>query len=81
MLVIGTGLAGATAALTAADEGKKVTIITKTNELKSSNTPHIQGGIVYKGLDDSPEKLNFFWMRVPVIVGKLRAQELMVQID
>ena len=57
ILVIGTGLAGTTAALTAADEGKKITILTKTNELKSGNTPHAQGGIVYKGLDDSPEKL------------------------
>ena len=57
ILVIGTGLAGTTAALTAADEGKKITILTKTNELKSGNTPHAQGGIVYKGLEDSPEKL------------------------
>ena len=40
ILVIGTGLAGTTAALTAADEGKKITILTKTNELKSGNTPH-----------------------------------------
>ncbi|MBT7377655.1 MAG: FAD-dependent oxidoreductase, partial [Candidatus Marinimicrobia bacterium] len=57
VLVIGAGLSGATAALTAADEGKKVTILTKTNELKSGNTPHAQGGIVYKGLNDSPVKL------------------------
>ncbi len=57
ILIIGTGLAGATAALTAADEGKKVTILTKTREFNSGNTPHAQGGIVYQGLNDSPEKL------------------------
>ena len=57
ILIIGMGLAGITAAITAAQNGKKVTIITKTKELSSGNTPLAQGGIVYKGLKDSPEKL------------------------
>ncbi len=57
ILIIGTGLSGAIAALTAADLNKKVTIITKTPTLISGNTPHAQGGIVFKGLNDSPEKL------------------------
>ena len=57
VLVIGSGLAGATAAITAADEGKNVTIITKSPQLKSGNTPKAQGGIVYKSSTDSPEKL------------------------
>ena len=57
ILIIGLGLAGMTAAITAAQSGKKVTIITKTKELVSGNTPWAQGGIVYKGLNDSPEKL------------------------
>ena len=57
ILIIGMGLAGITAAITAAESGKKVTIITKTKELSSGNTPWAQGGIVYKGLKDSPEKL------------------------
>ena len=57
ILIIGRGLAGITAAITAAQNGKKVTIITKTKELSSGNTPLAQGGIVYKGLKDSPEKL------------------------
>ena len=35
ILIIGSGLAGATAAITAAEEGKKVMIITKTHNLKS----------------------------------------------
>ena len=57
ILIIGIGLAGITAAITAAKNGKKVTIITKTKELSSGNTPWAQGGIVYKGIEDSPEEL------------------------
>lgn len=57
VLVIGAGLAGSIAAITAANLGANVTIITKTNSLISGNTPYAQGGIIYKGLNDSPEKL------------------------
>ena len=57
ILIIGSGLAGATAAIAAAEEGKNVTIITKTTNLKSGNTPYAQGGIVYQSNTDSPEKL------------------------
>ena len=57
ILIIGLGLAGMTAAITAAKSGKKIIIITKTGSLQSGNTPWAQGGIVYKGLNDSPEKL------------------------
>jgi L-aspartate oxidase len=57
ILVIGTGLAGAIAAITAAENGAKVTVMTKTPVLMGGNTPYAQGGIVYEGMDDSPEKL------------------------
>jgi L-aspartate oxidase len=57
VLVIGTGLAGATAAIIAADRGKHVVVLTKTHELLSGNTPYAQGGIIYKGHHDSPDKL------------------------
>lgn len=57
VLVIGSGLAGLIAALTAADLGKEVIIITKTKELMSGSTPYAQGGIIYRGDDDSPDKL------------------------
>ena len=48
ILVIGSGLSGAIATISAADEGKNVLIITKAPILKSGNTPKAQGGIVYK---------------------------------
>ena len=57
ILVIGSGLAGAIAALTAADSGQKVIIMTKTKSLLGGSTRYAQGGIIYKGMDDSPEKL------------------------
>ncbi len=57
VLVIGAGLSGATAALTAAENGARVTVLTKTDELLSGSTPKAQGGIIYKGTNDSPEKL------------------------
>ncbi len=70
ILIIGSGLAGAVAAISAADEGKQVLIITKSQKLKSGNTPKAQGGIVYTSSEDSPQKLkediikagdNHFW--------------------
>jgi L-aspartate oxidase len=57
ILIIGSGLAGCIAAISAADCGKEVTIITKTKEILGGNTPWAQGGIIYKGFEDSPEKL------------------------
>ena len=57
VLVIGAGLAGAMAAISAADAGRRVTIITKTDTLMGGNTAQAQGGIVYRGMNDSLEKL------------------------
>ena len=57
VLVIGSGLAGGIAALTAAENGKKVTLITKSDNTMSGNTPKAQGGIIYKCEDDNPDNL------------------------
>lgn len=57
IIVIGSGLAGSIAAIAAADEGKKVKIFTKTGQLLSGNTPYAQGGIIYEGMEDSPDDL------------------------
>jgi len=48
ILIIGSGLAGLRAALEASTQGKKVSILTKT-EITDSNTKYAQGGI--NGLD------------------------------
>ena len=57
VLVIGSGMAGSVAALTAADAGSAVVLITKTDAMVSGNTHHAQGGIVFRGTGDSPERL------------------------
>ena len=56
ILVIGSGMAGAIAALTAANEGRKVILITNNKELLSGNTRWAQGGIAYYGEHDSQTK-------------------------
>ncbi|NDJ61649.1 MAG: L-aspartate oxidase [Chloroflexi bacterium] len=57
-LIIGSGIAGAIAALRLSDDPKhEVTVITRAPRAQDSNTDWAQGGIVTRGLDDSPELL------------------------
>ena len=56
ILVVGSGLSGAIAALSAADEGKKVALITKELKVLGGNTIWAQGGIAFKGNQDTPLK-------------------------
>ena len=56
-LVIGTGIAGATCALMAANMGIRVCLITKRSDIYATNTNRAQGGIVYRGNGDSPQML------------------------
>ncbi len=57
VLVLGTGVAGCTAALAAARDGASVTLVTRANEARESNTLYAQGGIVARPPGDSPERL------------------------
>jgi L-aspartate oxidase len=57
VLIIGTGIAGATVALTLADAGIPVTLVTRAQAPEDSNTLLAQGGIIYKGVEDSPDQL------------------------
>lgn len=57
VLIIGTGIAGATTALELADSGVAVTVATLGPDARESNTYYAQGGIVYEGKGDSPELL------------------------
>ena len=57
-LIIGCGIAGAAAALRLSDDpAHHVTIITRASQSLDSNTSWSQGGIVTRGIDDSPELL------------------------
>ncbi len=53
VLIIGTGIAGATTALELADAGAAVTLITRGEKPHSSNTYLAQGGIIYLGKGDN----------------------------
>lgn len=57
VLVLGTGVAGCTAALAAARDGASVTLVTRASEARESNTLYAQGGIVARPAGDTPEKL------------------------
>ncbi|MEZ4616212.1 MAG: L-aspartate oxidase [Caldilineaceae bacterium] len=57
VLIIGTGVAGCTTALTLADAGVAVTVVTRGRAPQDSNTYWAQGGIIYQGANDSPELL------------------------
>ncbi|HXF64335.1 MAG TPA: L-aspartate oxidase [Caldilineaceae bacterium] len=57
VLILGTGVAGATVALTLADAGVPVTLVTRAQAPEESNTLYAQGGIIYTGPNDSPDHL------------------------
>jgi L-aspartate oxidase len=58
VLIIGCGIAGATAALRLArNPQRKILVLTRTGDPQESNTRYAQGGIIGHGLDDSPELL------------------------
>lgn len=57
-LIVGCGIAGAAAALRLSDDpDHEITVITRARVATNSNTGWAQGGIVTRGLDDSPELL------------------------
>ncbi|MBN2492755.1 MAG: FAD-binding protein, partial [Planctomycetes bacterium] len=57
LLVIGCGIAGAAAAIKAADAGLHVVVTTKEDELLETNTRWAQGGIIGTGPDDTADLL------------------------
>ena len=57
VLIIGTGIAGATVALTLADAGIPVTLVTRARAPEDTNTVWAQGGIIYTSPEDSPDRL------------------------
>ena len=50
VLIIGSGVAGCTAALTLADAGHEVLLISAGDNLGQGNSELAQGGIIYKAL-------------------------------
>ncbi len=57
LIVIGSGIAGLATAITAAERGLSVAVLSKADTLADANTQWAQGGIVGRGENDSPELL------------------------
>ncbi|CAM9519474.1 unnamed protein product, partial [Ectocarpus sp. 13 AM-2016] len=57
LLVVGCGIAGASAALQAARLGMTVTMLSSARNVDDCNSFWAQGGIIYKAEDDSPDLL------------------------
>ncbi len=56
-VIVGSGVAGLSTAIAAAEEGLRVCVLTKEEDASECNTLYAQGGIVGEGIDDSPELL------------------------
>ncbi len=57
LLVLGTGVAGLATALGAAEAGTDVTIVCRGTDPAVTNTAWAQGGIIFRGDEDSPDLL------------------------
>lgn len=57
VLVVGAGIAGAVTALEAADAGAEVLVLHRSFDPTHTNTHWAQGGVIFKGRDDSAELL------------------------
>ena len=57
ILIIGSGIAGMSAAHYASENGLSVNIISKGNIKEDSNTYYAQGGIIFRGKKDTPASL------------------------
>jgi len=74
VLVLGSGIAGCAAALTAAERGLDVLLVTKAPSLaECTATSWAQGGIIYKGEGDSPELLEADILRAGAGIGNREA--------
>ena len=74
--MIGCGIAGAAAAIKAADAGLKVIVTTKEKEFLETNTRWAQGGIIGTGPDDTRDLLYADVMRAGVELNKPQAVEI-----
>jgi len=78
VLVIGCGIAGASAALEAAKAGLRTVVVTKAGKAEESNTLYAQGGIVSSAPDDQPELLKGDVLEAGDYVGDPAAVDILV---
>jgi len=56
-LIIGSGIAGSCCALTLAEQGHHCVLLSAGEDVDDGNTAYAQGGIVYRGEEDTPARL------------------------
>ncbi|MBI4042311.1 MAG: L-aspartate oxidase [Deltaproteobacteria bacterium] len=78
-LVIGCGIAGAISSLELAEAGLQVLVVTRGENLTDSATDLAQGGIVYRGDQDSPDILAQDIMRTGGSYCSPKAVEILVE--
>ncbi|HPW18950.1 MAG TPA: L-aspartate oxidase [Candidatus Aminicenantes bacterium] len=79
VLVVGCGIAGAAAALEAADAGLRTVVITKEARPEESNTLYAQGGIVSFAPDDKPDLLKEDILEAGDRIGDPAAVDILVE--
>jgi len=79
ILIIGCGIAGSVVALQLADAGVPVTIVTRADDPHESNTYYAQGGIIYRGIDDSPKLLSENMIRAGAGHGNRKAIDILTR--
>ncbi|MBI3988723.1 MAG: FAD-dependent oxidoreductase [candidate division NC10 bacterium] len=79
VLVIGSGIAGASTALIAADAGLSVIVLNRAEDPEESNTRYAQGGIIWEGDEDSPTLLEHDIDVAGDEVGNLKAIEMLAE--
>ncbi len=79
ILIIGCGIAGASAALELAKHGFNVIMVTRSPQLEESNTYYAQGGSVSLGRDDHPEILKEDIMKTGDGINNPEAVEILTR--
>lgn len=77
VVVVGGGVAGCAAALSAARRGASVLMLTKLSDPGETNTRYAQGGIIYTGPGDSPGLLTRDVLDAGAHAGDPRAARLL----
>lgn len=79
VVVVGGGVAGCAAALSAARRGASVLMLTKLPDPGETNTRYAQGGIIYTGPGDSPGLLARDILEAGAYAGDPRAARLLAE--
>jgi L-aspartate oxidase len=78
VVIVGSGIAGLTAAIYLKDAGKKVLVLTKTEDISETNTYYAQGGIIAWKKGDTPASLQEDILQAGNYYNNLRAVEKFV---